>query len=197
MMTVPETRPSLLIRIKDAHDQQAWSEFYDIYQPLIVRLVTQRGLQDSDAREVAQEVLVSVSKAIGRWDSDPDRGSFRGWLSRIARNLVINFLIRQSRHPRGTGNSDFARWLDEIPAPDLGESRLFDLEQRRQLFLWASSEIQSEFRESTWQAFWQTSVEGREVPQVSKDLGLSAGTIYVARSRIMKRLREKVEEAGM
>jgi RNA polymerase sigma factor (sigma-70 family) len=195
MMTAPETRPSLLLRMKDVRDQQAWSEFHQIYQPLIVRLIVQRGLQDVDAHEVAQEVLIAVSKSIGRWESDPARGSFRGWLSRISRNLVVNFLIRRSRHPRGSGNSDFVRWLDEVPAADEGESQTFDLERRRQIFLWASSEIQMEFHDKHWQAFWQTSVEGREIAEVAQEFGLSAGALYVARSRIMKRLREKVEEA--
>lgn len=195
MMTAPETRPSLLLRLRNAGDQQAWAEFLEIYQPLIFRLTRQRGLQDADAREVTQEVLVSVAGAIGRWESDPARGSFRGWLATIARNLVVNFLIRQSRHPRGTGDSDFARWLDEVPSPDCGESRLFDLERRRQVFLWAAEEIESEFRSETWRAFWDTSVIGREVSEVARELKMSAGAVYVARSRVMKRLREKVEEA--
>ena len=134
-MTAPETRPSLLLRLQNAGDQQAWGQFLEIYQPLILRLTRQRGLQEADAREVTQEVLIAVAGAIGRWETDPARGSFRGWLTTIARNLVVNFLIRQSRHPRGTGNSDFARWLNEVPANDSSESRLFDLEYRRQTFL--------------------------------------------------------------
>ncbi len=195
MMTAPETRPSLLLRIQDPRDQQAWTEFFEIYHPLILRLVGQRGLQDTDAREVTQEVMVAVSKSIGRWEADPTRGSFRGWLGRVARNLVVNFLIRQSRHPRGSGDSDFARWLDQVPSPESADSRFFDLERRRQVFLWAVNEIQSEFRETAWQAFWQTSIEGRDVAVVSRELKLSTGALYVARSRVMKRLREKVEEA--
>ena len=193
MMTAPETRPSLLLRIQDPRDQQAWTKFFEIYHPLILRLVCQRGLQEVDAHEVTQEVLVAVSKSISRWEDDPQRGSFRGWLTRIARNLVVNFLIRQSRHPRGSGDSDLARWLDEVPSPESAESRLFDLEHRRQVFLWAVHEIQSEFRDTAWQAFWQTSIEGREVAVVARELKLSTGALYVARSRVMKRLREKVE----
>ena len=194
MMTAPETRPSLLLRLRDARDQQAWGEFLEIYQPLILRVVRRRGLQESDACEVTQEVLLSVAKAIGKWETDPARGSFRGWLATITRNLVVNFLIRQGRHPRGTGDSDFARWLDELPADDCGESRYFDLEHRRQIFLWAASEVETEFRSETWRAFWETSVAGREVVDVGHELKMSAGAVYVARSRVMKRLREKVEE---
>lgn len=194
-MTTPETRPSLLLRIKDPCDQQAWTEFFEIYHPLILRLVGQRGLQDTDAREVTQEVLVSVARSINRWEDDPARGSFRGWLARITRNLVVNFLIRQSRHPRGSGDSDFVRWLDQVPSPESDASRLFDLERRRQIFLWAVDEIRPTLGATTWQAFWQTCVEHRDVAVVSRELKMSTGALYVARSRVMKRLREKVEEA--
>lgn len=193
-MSAPETHPSLLLRLRDACDQQAWNEFLEIYQPLIFRLTRKRGLQDADAREVTQEVLVSVAGAIGGWETDPKRGSFRGWLATIVRNLVVNFLIRQSRHPRGTGDSGFARWLDEVPAADCGESRLFDFERRRQIFLWVTEEIETEFRSETWRAFWDTSVLGRSVKDIANELKMSAGAVYVARSRVMKRLREKVEE---
>ncbi len=195
MMTAPETRPSLLLRMRDAGNQQAWGEFLEIYQPLILRLVRRRGLQEADAREVTQEVLLSVAKAVGGWDANPDRGSFRGWLATITRNLVVNFLIRQGRHPRGTGGSDFVRWLEDVPTAASDESQLFDLERRRQLFLWAASEIETEFRLETWRAFWETSVVGRSVGDVASELKMSAGAVYVARSRVMKRLRERVEGA--
>ncbi len=145
---------------------------------------------------MTQEVLLAVSKAVGRWEADPARGSFRGWLATITRNLVVNFLIRQSRHPRGTGDSNFARWLDEVPSPDCGESQLFALEHRRQVFLLAASEIESEFRSEHWRAFWETSITGREVAEIARELKMSAGAVYVARSRVMKRLREKVSEIG-
>ena len=195
MMTAPDTRPSLLLRLRDARDQQAWGEFLEIYQPLIFRLLRRFGLQDADAREVTQEALLSVAKAVERWKDDPSRGSFRGWLATITRNLVVNFLIRQARHPRGTGDSGFARWLNEVPSPDCQESQLFRLEHRRQIFWWAASEIENEFRSESWRAFWETSVAGREVADVARELKMSAGAVYVARSRVMKRLREKVEEA--
>jgi RNA polymerase sigma-70 factor (ECF subfamily) len=142
---------------------------------------------------VSQEVLLAIAKSVGKWESDPNRGSFRGWLATITRNLVVNFLIRRERHPRGTGDSDFLRWLEEVPATESDESQLFDLERRRQLFLWAASEIETEFRWETWRAFWETSVVGRSVGDVAIEMKMSAGAVYVARSRVMKRLREKVE----
>lgn len=194
VVPVPETHPSLLIKLRDSRNQQAWTEFLEIYEPLIARLVQRRGIQSADVGEVTQEVLLAVASSIHRWESNPERGSFRGWLATIARNLVVNFLIRQSRHPRGSGDTEFRRWLEDQPAPDGEISALFDLERKRQTFRWAASQIQSEFKSTTWQAFWMTAVEEREVADVAAELGVTAGVVYVSRSRVMKRLREVVEE---
>ena len=194
MTSVPDTRPSLLLRLRDARDQHAWSTFLEIYQPLIYRVIMQRRVQDADAREVTQEVLLAVASSIDQWEADPQRGTFRGWLATITRNLVVNFLIKQSRHPRGSGDSDFRRGLESLPAPAGDESELFDVEERRQIFRWAAERIRPEFREANWEAFWRTAVEGQGAIEVARELGISPGLVYVSRNRIMKRLREKVEE---
>ncbi|WP_237729357.1 RNA polymerase sigma factor [Schlesneria paludicola] len=182
------------MRLRDARDQHAWETFLEVYQPLILRLIRQKRVQEADAREVTQEVLLAVVNSIHRWEADPARGTFRAWLSTITRNLVVNFLIRQSRHPRGSGDSDVNQWLNQKPAPDCDASRVFDLERRRQIFRWAAEQIRPEFRESTWQAFWLTSIDGYDVNATAQQLGISPGALYVARSRVMNRIREKVEE---
>src|SRR3954447_7325197 len=105
MTTSPATRYSLLIRIQDAQNHAAWVEFVDLYEPLIYRLARRKGLQDADARDLCQEVFRRVAQAIDRWNLDPARGSFRGWLSRIARNLLVNFLARRPYRLRGSGST--------------------------------------------------------------------------------------------
>lgn len=194
MREAPETRPSLLLRLRDAQDDRAWSEFLQIYEPLIYRLTRRNGFQDADARELTQEVLLAVSKAIDQWDPDPERGSFRGWLFRIARNLMINFLTKQRRHPQGSGDTDFNRLLHEQPAADSQHRAYFDREYKRQTFRWAAEQIRDGFQDSTWKAFWLTCVEGRAVKEVAGELQMSPGSIYVARSRVMAKLRDKVEQ---
>ncbi|MGD0652779.1 MAG: sigma-70 family RNA polymerase sigma factor [Thermoguttaceae bacterium] len=196
MDDTPTTRPSLLVCLRNLQDQQSWEEFYAIYQPLVFRMARSQGFQDADASELTQEVFVAVASAIQRWDPDPQRGSFRGWLFRIARNLMINWLAYRRRHPTGAGNSDIRRLLAEQPDPhdlDREDSAVFDREYKRQAFAWAAEQIRGEFRESTWQAFWLTSVENRPVPEAAKELGISAGAVYIARSRVMARLRQKIE----
>ncbi len=192
MQEAPKTRPSLLLRMRDTQDARAWGEFVEIYEPLVYRLARRNGFQDADARELTQEVLLAVSKAINGWDADPARGSFRAWLFRVARNLMINFLAKQRRHPQGVGDTDFQRLLAQQPSPESEDSACFDLEYRRRLFRWAAEQIRDDFQASTWKAFWRTCVEGRGIQEVAAELQLSAGAVYVARSRVMARLRKRI-----
>jgi RNA polymerase sigma factor (sigma-70 family) len=189
----PDTRASLLLRIRNPRDEQSWLEFAAIYEPLVYRLARSKGFQDADAKELAQEVLLAVANAIERWTPDPERGSFRGWLFRVARNLMINFLARERRHPHGVGNTDFARWLEDQPAAGGEQTAEFDRQYRRELFRWAAEQIRGQFHAATWQAFWETCVEGRGIAEVAQSLDMSVGQVYVARSRVMSRLREKIE----
>jgi RNA polymerase sigma-70 factor (ECF subfamily) len=189
----PSTRASLLVRLRDPRDERAWAEFVDLYTPLLRRLARAKGLQDADAADLAQDVFRAVAGAIDRFDLDPARGSFRAWLSRIGRNLAINALADRRRHPAGSGDTRVARLLDEQPGPDPNDTVLFQTEYRREVFRWAAGRCRAEFRESTWRAFWRTSVEGEEPANVARSLGMTVGAVYVARSRVMARLRREVE----
>jgi RNA polymerase sigma factor (sigma-70 family) len=190
----PETRHSLLARLHEPRDEQAWQEFAAIYQPLIYRLIRSRGLQDADAQELTQDALVAVAGAIARGTPDFHGGSFRGWLSRIARNMMINYLTRRRPGQQGGGGSDFQRLLAEQPAADEEQATLFDLEQKREVFRWAAEQVRGSIQPATWQAFWQTSVDGEPIAQAAKSLGLSNGAVYAARSRVMARLKQVIDD---
>jgi RNA polymerase sigma factor (sigma-70 family) len=191
----PSTRRSLLIRLRNPGDERAWSEFTEIYGPLVYQLARRRGLQEADAQDLVQEVFRAVAGAIERFDPDPARGSFRGWLSRIARNLIINLLAAQRRHPRGTGDTDMQRLLEERPDPAGEDSALFEAEYRRRLLTWAAERIRGSFSEGAWQAFWQTGVEGRPPKEVADALGMTLGTVYKYKSSVVVRIRREIEQA--
>jgi RNA polymerase sigma-70 factor (ECF subfamily) len=190
----PTTRPSLLLRLRDPADDRAWAEFADLYGPLIRRVARQRGLQDADAADLQQEVLLAVARAIGRYDLDPARGSFRGWLLRIARNLLLNLLAARRRHAAAGGGSAAIDLLEALPDPAADDATAFEAEYRRRTFEWAAEQVRAEFRPATWQAFWRTAVGGEAPAAVATDLGLSVGAVYVARTRVLARIRAQVEE---
>jgi RNA polymerase sigma-70 factor (ECF subfamily) len=190
MENSPETRFSLIGSLSDADNVDAWNEFAQIYQPLIFRIARRRGLQHADAAEVTQEVLSRVVRAVDNWKPDRSKGSFRGWLYRITRNATIDHLRKAGRQPLSM--ESLVVTAAEVPAEGDQCSREFRLEYRKQVFAWAARRVQCEFRTRTWQAFWLTAVEGNAVNEVAADLGMTAGAIYVARSRVMKRLAEEV-----
>ena len=197
-MAEPTTRPSLMLRLRDAGDQQAWREFVSIYEPLILRLLRQRGLQEADARDVTQQVVIAVTQAVDRWEPDGRDASFRRWLFSIARKLALKFVQRgRASHisaGRGKGGSDMLERLDRLPEPDNRTSLEFDNEYRNEVFRWAAERVRCEFRETTWQAFWRTCVLNEPMAEVAEYLGMSPGSVYVARSRVIGRLRQSVEE---
>lgn len=193
MTNPPTTRYTLLARLCQPSDELAWQELMDIYEPFVYRLARRRGFQHADAADLCQEVFQATAKAIEAWHRRTDRGSFRAWLFQIARNIMINALRHRQRHPGGVGGSDIKRLLDQQPADD-EESRLLALEYERHLFQWAAEEVKKEFRTNTWHAFWQTAVEGRKAGDVADHQEMSIGAVYIARSRVMARLREKIQE---
>ena len=193
MVEIPQTRPSLIARLDDASDAQAWEEFVAVYEPLVYRLARGRGFQDADAQEVVQEVLLAVSKAAGRWSPDPQRGRFRDWLFRIARNLMINFLTRRKHQPWGTGDSGIAQMLHQQCDPSCEQTAEFDWQYRREVFRWAAGIVREQVSDTTWQAFWKTSVEDTTPQQAARQLEMSVGSVYIARSRVMARLRDQAQ----
>jgi RNA polymerase sigma factor (sigma-70 family) len=194
LAAVPPTRASLLVRLKAPCDERAWIEFVEIYEPLIHRLARTKGVQEADADDPAQDVFRTVADAIERWDPDPARGSFRAWLSRIARNLIVNLLAARRRQTAsfGKGGTEMVELLEAQPAGD-ADSALFDIENRRQIFAKAAQCARMHFQETTWLAFWRTAVEGRDLAEVAAELGLTPGALYVARNRAMARVRQEVD----
>ncbi|MEI8017208.1 MAG: sigma-70 family RNA polymerase sigma factor [Schlesneria sp.] len=196
-MVEPETRPSLMLRLRDPQDQQAWTQFVSIYEPLVLRMLRQRGLQEADARDLTQQVILAVTQAVDDWQPDGREASFRRWLFTIARNLALKFIQRgeaRGEGRRGVGGSEMIDLLKNLPEPEHRTVVAFDDEYRNEIFELAAEKARSEFRESTWQAFWQTCVLNEPIADVAASLKLTTGSVYVARSRVIARLRQIVEE---
>lgn len=190
----PATRHTLLVKLRDPADESAWREFVGLYRPLVYRLARAKGLQHADADDLCQDVFRAVGRAVEGWNPDAGRGRFRGWLFTVARNLAVNHLTRGGRY-RGAGGDD-AGLLAAVPAADPDLTAEFEAEYRRRLFRWAADQVRGEFAARTWQAFWATAVEGRPAAAVAAELGMTAGAVYVAKSRVLARLRHRIQQLG-
>lgn len=188
----PTTRASLLIKLRDPQDHEAWVEFVEIYEPAVYRQLRKGGLQDADARELMQEFFVAVHRHIARWEPAKERGSFRGWLRRVTRNLVINWMKHGQRRMVALGGAESQSLFDELAERDSGESAEFDRELRRAIFRRASALVRSEQSSQAWRAFWGTAVEGKSPADVAQELNMSAGAVRVAKCRVLARLKEVV-----
>ena len=194
MAEPPLTRVTLLARIKDGRDADAWREFVQLYGPVVYRFARNRGLQDADAADLMQDVMRSVARNANRMEYDPKRGTFRGWLYTVTRNKIYNFLSSQKNRPRGTGDADAQERLDATPArEEEGPDADWEKEYQRRLSARAMELVKGEFQPNTWSAFWQTAVDGKPAAEVGVALKMSAGAVYVAKSRVLARLRDEVQ----
>jgi RNA polymerase sigma-70 factor (ECF subfamily) len=193
MVESPATRVSLLVRLRDGGDAGAWQEFVHLYAPVIYGFARKRGLQDADAADLMQEVLRSVSNAAHRLEYDPSRGTFRGWLFTVTRNKIFNFLESRSRRVQASGDSRVQQRLEEQAGGDGKLSAEWDADYQRALAARAMELVKGEFQPATWEAFLLTAMEGRAPAQVASRVGLSVGAVYVAKSRVITRLRQEIE----
>src|SRR5439155_27199314 len=127
MPSLPDTRASLILRLPDAADGRAWDDFVAVYAPLVYRLARRHGLQPADSDDLVQDVLAAVARSVETWLTRDDRGPFRAWLLRIAKNTAMNALTRHKYRPTGTGDSDMDRLLAQRASSNGEAGSRFDL----------------------------------------------------------------------
>ncbi len=193
MNEIPQTRQSLLLQLGRKSDD-AWTEFLTVYETALFRFCLAKGLQEADARDVLQDVLTAVLKRIPTWDPDSSKGSFRGWLFRVARNISVDAIEHRARKATASGDSQVARLLAEIPATESRSETTLEIEYQRSLFDWASKQVKSEVREITWLSFCLTAIDGQNAEQVATTLNIPVGSVYTAKCRVVARIRKKISE---
>ncbi|QDU08718.1 sigma-70 family RNA polymerase sigma factor [Gimesia aquarii] len=191
MSKFPETIDSLIVRVRDPSNRAAWDQFEQLYRPVIFRIARAKGLQHADALDLVQQVLISVASAIDRFEKQNGGVRFRNWLSRITRNAILKALSRRPTD-RAAGGSNILDVLSEVPAADNETDALINLEYRRELFQHAAEQVRCEVQESTWLAFELTALQETPIDRVAKALAVSTGSVYAARSRVMRRIRNAV-----
>jgi RNA polymerase sigma-70 factor (ECF subfamily) len=180
-----ETSPTLLDRLRRPDNQAAWAEFVQLYTPLLYHWVKQMGLEPVAAEDLVQDVFLNVLRAMPQFQYD-SRHSFRAWLCTLARNKFRD--ARRKHAPVSAGSG-----LDHIPDGTDDQSEFDEAEYRTYLTERALQLARREFAPGTWQAFWGTVVEGRPANQVANECGLTPNAVYLARGRVLRRLRESLE----
>lgn len=191
-MPAPDTRPSLLLRLRDPENRQAWEEFVGLYQPIVLRMAIRRGMQEADPEDLTQQVLMKLVHAIDSFEPDRNRGRFITWLKTIAHRAILNAMTR-TKADCSVGGTDAWIQLEQIALPDLDVEEI-EKEYRQEIFVCAAAQVRQEVGADTWTGFWETVVLNRPVEAVAVELGRTRGNIYTSRSRVLKRLKEKVEQ---
>jgi RNA polymerase sigma-70 factor, ECF subfamily len=186
------TSRSLLERVQ-ADDESAWEKLVGLYGPLVYRWLRRWDLPEHEAADVFQDVFQALAKHIAGFRKEKAGDTFRGWLRRITDNKVRDHFRKLGRQPGGEGGTEAQLRLASLP--DLGSAEGDDSvagHEEAGLLRAAVELIRGEFEARTWQAFWLTAVEAKSPAEVAGDLGMSPGAVRVAKSRVLKRLRDEL-----
>ena len=184
------TSPTLLGRLaRSPADQAAWAEFVRRYGPLIHGWCRRWGLQETDAQDVAQNVLLELARQMAGFNYDP-AGSFRGWLRTVARRAWGRYVEARRRPGLGTGDSAVAGVLESVEAGDDLVGR-FEEESTRELLQSAMERVQLRVQPKTWEVFRLLALEGMSGGEVAQRLGMKVGAAYVAKSKIIKMIEQE------
>ena len=178
-----DTSASLLLRIRDPNDRDAWATFVDVYAPLIRRYCQRKGLQSSDAADVSQELMLRVSRAISSFEYSRELGRFRNWLGRITANEIASNWTRTGRLPVDT---------DRITSDLKQGDPDWNQEYTDHILSLAVDRIRGEFAGDTWAAFEATWIRHESPVAVASKLGIAIHVVYVNKSRVLKRLKTEV-----
>ena len=178
------TPPSLLLRIRDHHDDGAWDVFCDVYSPLLYDYCRKRGLQASDAADVVQETLLRIAKGIVKFEYDQSKGRFRDWLYTILHNEIRRMLGRKKP----------TQELKSIDNDAVGKGGTWDEHFYEHILKSALERIQPRFETDTWEAFTNVWLKNQAADEVAKLMERSIDFVYLSKSRVLKRLRLEIEE---
>ena len=186
------TRQSLLLRAQ-AGDQGAWQDLTDLYRPLIVGWLRHQGVPAGDVDDLVQEILLSVVQNLSGFRHSGRRGAFRAWLRTIAHSRACDFWRARGRQAQASGDSGEAEALRQLEDPDSALNRQWDEEHDQYVLRCLLDVMALEFEASTVQAFRRVALEGASSEQAAQELGLSVGAVYIAKSRVLHRVREHAE----
>ena len=188
---MPETSCSLLERLRDGNDDRAWQRLVEVYTPVLHAWLRRYDvLSPADVDDLVQDVLLTVSKEMPRFRPNDAPGSFRGWLRTILVNRLRNFWRARNHRPQAIGGSDFLDQLEQLGDGQSQASQLWDREHDRQVMQRLFALVEPRFAPETWRAFRRQMVDGLSAEAVAAEQGMPLHSVYAAKSRVLKALRE-------
>lgn len=187
-MTVSDdqTRASLLLRVRDSSDEQAWTEFYELYAPLLYRYARAQGLNHADAEEIRSQCCEALVRQIPTFEYDREKGGFKGWLRTMVARRVIDRLRKRREHQLESSD------LRKLPNPEMAVDEVWEQQWRQQHLRFCVQSLRGQVTEDTWTAFRLLVEEGLPVAEVCQRLGATPNQVYKARARMLALVREKM-----
>lgn len=194
------TSRSLLMQLKEGQPA-AWERLTSLYAPLVYHWCRSMRLAEQDMADVFQQVFAAVAAHLGRFHKDRPGDTFRNWLRAITRNKVRDHFRKVAKQARAAGGTDAQIYFSQLADPAEGETEEADeaaphdeAEETRQLLRGALEHVRGQVQPQTWLAFWKVVVEGKTPEQAGEELSMRPGTVRVAKSRVLSRLRSELGE---
>lgn len=192
---VPDEHPTLSSMLLDgvrSMDPSGWSRLVTTFGPIVYRWCRTSGVRESDAPDIVQEVFASVARGIGTFQREKPQGSFRSWLATITRNKIRDYFRSQVKSQNAIGGTEALASLHQL-AEDL-DSTICAESAETPVVREVLRQVQAEFEPSTWNAFWQATIESKKAAEIATELGISTASVYQAKSRVLRRLRQRLAE---
>jgi RNA polymerase sigma factor (sigma-70 family) len=191
---VSETSHSLLERLRQPPcDEAAWRRLVDLYTPLIHQWLRRYDVRPQDVDDLTQEVLRTVHRELPRFEHNRHLGAFRSWLRTIAANRIRAFWKQRRSQAIGAADSRVEQRLVELEDPASGLSHLWNEEHDRHVLRRLLELVEPEFEPATWQAFRCLALDGRRAAEVAAELGTTVNAVFLAKSRVLRRLRQEAQ----
>jgi len=190
-----ETSLSLLNRLRRSPESESWDRLVELYTPLLRVWLRKYDVQDSDADDLTQEVLLAVSKDLRKFEHGGQPGAFRGWLKAILVNRLRKFWRSRDRRPQASGDSDIDARLAQLDDPSSEMSLIWNREHDQYVLRQLLALAEPHFTRNTWTAFCRVALDGAKPEVVAEEMGISRNAVVIAKCRVLSRLRQ--ESAGL
>ncbi len=188
-----DTSLSLLARLQREPESETWNRLFELYEPLVRVWLRKYDVQDADADDLVQEVLLAVSSDLSKFNHGGQPGAFRGWLKAILINRLRQFWRARDRRPQARRDSDIDARLAQLENPASEMSQIWNRQHDQYVLRQLLELVKPHFAPSTWKAFYRVTVEGQRADLVARELKVSVNAVFIAKSRVLSRLRQEAD----